>query len=217
MLGKVYNINTSVSWDKNRHVFYHNDNPKVVNRSKPLNNDSLTVSAAFSYLKSISWLIKDLKKVKNDKLLILFNFNGFDFRTEIDLNTLDAFKHQSFEIEKDDTHEVIYFKANVTLLVQLNHLNKSKRFEESNLAYLSSLFSRLDNQGMSSNTLSADNYQNEFLIGDYSSSLLGEFRNIITGLSIFIEKFSGSGFQFNPLRETEELIRIEKIKTETTA
>lgn len=216
MLGKVYNINTSVSWDKNRHVFYHNDNHKGVNRSKQLNNDSLTVSAAFNYLKSISWLIKDLKKLKNDKLLILFNFNGFDFRTEIDLNTLDAFKQSSFEIERDDSHEAIYFKANVTLLVLVNHLNKSKRFEESNLAYIRSLFNRLDNLGMSSNTLSADNYQNEYLLGSYSTALLAEFRNIITGLSIFIEKFAGSGFQFNPLLETNELIRVEKIKTETT-
>jgi len=216
MLGKVYNINTSVSWDKNPHATYHGEVPKGKDRAKQKTTDSLTFSAAFNYLKSISWMIKDMRKFKNEKLLLLFNYGGFDFKTEIDLNTIDAFRGMIFEIERDTSHEANYFKAAITINVQINHLNLTKKFEPSHLPYLQEVFDKIDKLGLSSNTVSANNYQNDFLLGSYRNELLLEFRNILTGVSIFIEKFTGNGFQFGPPVQSGELIKVEKIKSETT-
>ncbi|MGD8777650.1 MAG: hypothetical protein PVH88_01665 [Ignavibacteria bacterium] len=213
MLEKIININSNQPYKggKKSKGNFENFISKTY-AEKNFGKDSIIFSPAAVYLSRINWLLKDVSYPADEKIVIEFIIDKFDFKTEIDLLTFAAAGYQEYTVIKKGSSLVRKNSSLVKLKVLKSKTQKSDVFNSNGFAGLNTLFNRIENLKIASSFDKNDSYSISYLLDGILDDIFKEFESINNSLLTFISKLGKYDFGKELKFENElEPIIIEKV------
>lgn len=209
MLEKVVNINPSSDYKKST------GSPKYYKKVNsytytPTNvNDSVLISPATSLLSTFGWKLKKLQK-EPEKVQIIFELNGFEFDTTVQINELNKNQKIEYKIKKN----IDGFAAEIIVTVILSapiNLEATENDFEKDLTALNNFFEQFKSFSVKRPNLITDLYTIDSLVNDFKNSLNKEFNFINSCLIKFLEKYISLKPNFHHSRGDEDGVLIKSI------
>ncbi len=195
MLEKIVNINNNQPYKGGKKS--NGNFEKFISKTyaeKNFGKDSIIFSPAAVYLSRINWLLKDVSYPADEKIIIEFVIDGFDFKTEIDLVTFATASYQEYTITKKNSSLVKKNSSLVKLKVLKNKIQKSDVFYSNGFKGLKTLFTRVENLNLSSSFDKDESHSINYLLDGISDDIILEFENINNSLLTFINKLGKFDF-----------------------
>lgn len=215
MLDKIINIKAALHYQKEKSSSNNFERLLYGTVKEKLGvKDSIRFSPAAHFLGRISWHLKDLVFEGNDKLIIAFSADGFDFHTEIDFLNFHLKSRQFYEIA---ACRLVQGKAvSAQLRISAAKGNRTSFDEKPGRKFqgLEELFNRVYSLELSGEI---DKYYSSALhelMDAIKENLIGEFDYIYAALFTLIDKICPGRLMPNyafPEDRNEPLI-IERIK-----
>ncbi|MBU2492226.1 MAG: hypothetical protein KJ571_06330 [Bacteroidetes bacterium] len=210
MLEKIANINSNSPYNGgkkksgNFEKFLHRPNIE-----REMGKDSISLSPGALYLSRINWQLKEISYHGDEKVLVEFIIDGFDFNTEIDFVNFYTNSRQKFKVSAKNIEDLGSKKALIVFDVHKGQimLEDERHLEE--LTALKKIFEKISSS-ISEYDVNFD--YNNFIEG-LKDELTLEFQIITNHLYTFINKLG----KYNIVNEfvfnggSENPIRIQKV------
>ncbi len=188
MLEKIVNITPGSDYKQaSKPARYSN----ISNFASVLNsslNDSISLSPATAFLSSVNWKLRKLQNDK-DRVLIVFEFDGFEFLTQIHLSDLSRLSIFDFDIKKHlenySNKTEVYMKI-ISPIDQKLRENIDPKF---NLPALNQFIDEIVAISSFRYSISEDNAEVKEIFYEHENNIRAEFNYIGECLKNFLEKF----------------------------
>lgn len=188
MLEKVVNISPNSDYKKSAgSPKYYKKVNSYTYSSNPI-NDTALISPATALLAAYGWKLKKINQ-EADKVHIIFELDGFEFDTTVELNQLNKFRNIEYKIKKD----VLGFAAEIVVVVILIAPIKFNMHEsdfDKTLNSLTEFFEQFKSQSVKKPNVITDQYTIDSLVSDFIDSLNKEFNYINDCLIKFLDKYA---------------------------
>jgi|GEM_PF-2497839 len=188
MLEKVVNISPNSDYKKSTgSPKYYKKINSYTYSSNPI-NDSAWISPATALLAAYGWKLKKINQ-ESDKVHIIFELDGFEFDTTVDINQLGKFRNIEYKIKKD----VLGFAAEIVVIVTLIapvHFNMNDSDFDKTLNSLNEFFEQFKSLSVKKPNIITDQYTIDSLTSDFIDSLNKEFNYINECMMKFLIKYA---------------------------
>ncbi len=214
MLEKIVNINSNFGLNKERRSSGFSLEGKSASEYHEPGVDSIVVSSGTAYLIGIGWKLKGLKSQPGEKTLINFIYDGFEFKTELDLFYSRKLNRRSLTIIKEKQISTIGFKILTSISIHKDLFFNDHEFRQIKMEALDELFLKIAEKNLEKNFTVFDDLVIQEMLLPLNDDLLFELTNINTALINYIEKLN-SAKTIYPLHDSNGLneLKIEKIIT----
>ncbi|MHB9041919.1 MAG: hypothetical protein ACYC4T_14795 [Melioribacteraceae bacterium] len=188
MLEKIVNISAGSDYKQSSRPGKQSAVSNYISSYHAVNNDSISLSPATSFLSGIGWKLKKIQNEK-EKLRIVFSFDDFDFSTAIIPGEIIQLQRINYEIK----YSLISYNGIVNMNVEISsplNLEGSESIQvKLHLPELKKFFGSIISSFGSKTDVSSNNYEVQKLFVEMENALQREFNYINKGLINFLEKY----------------------------
>lgn len=188
MLERIVNISAGSDYKNSSKPNRFNKSSRYLSTFSSSLPDSISLSPATAFLSTINWRLKRITK-SNDKIIINFEFDGYDFTAYVSQNEFHFQNNFEYDIKKIFEKLTERFEVQTLILCQHNIKNSDKLDPKFHLTVLSEMIYRFIDLSHYSYSISVDNSEVKKIFSDMEYALCREFDYINTCLLSFLEKY----------------------------
>ncbi|MBI5730148.1 MAG: hypothetical protein HY963_03330 [Ignavibacteriales bacterium] len=188
MLERIVNISAGSDYKNSSKPNRFNKSSRYLSTFSSSLPDSISLSPATAFLSTINWRLKRITK-SNDKIIINFEFDGYDFTAYVSQNEFHFQNNFEYDIKKIFEKLTERFEVQTLILCQHNIKNSDKLDPKFHLTVLSEMIYRFIDLSHYSYSISVDNSEVKKIFSDMEYALCQEFDYINTCLLSFLEKY----------------------------
>jgi hypothetical protein len=188
MLERIVNISAGSDYKNSSKPNRFNKSSRYLSTFSSSLPDSISLSPATAFLSTIHWRLKKITK-SNNKIIINFEFDGYDFTAYVNQNEFHFQNNFEYDIKKIFEKLTRRFEVQTLILCPHNIKNSDKLDPKFHLTVLSEMIYRLIDLSHYSYSISVDNSEVKKIFSDMEYALCQEFDYINTCLLSFLEKY----------------------------
>jgi len=188
MLERIINISAGSDYKNSSKPNRYSKSSQYLSTFSSALSDSISLSPATAFLSTINWRLKRLTKNEN-KIVINFEFDGFDFTAYINHNEYQIQNNFEYDINKFFEKSAGKFEVQTLILCPHNFKNRDKLDPKFHLTVLSEMIYQLIDLNYNSYSISVNNIEVNKIFADAEYALRQEFNYINGCLLNFLEKY----------------------------
>jgi len=188
MLERIVNISAGLDYKDSSRPNRFNKNPHYLSGYGSSSSDSISLSPATAFLTTINWRLKKITK-SNSKIVINFEFDGYDFTVYVNQNELQLQNNFEYDIKKIFEKLAETFEVQTLILSPYNNKNSDKLDPKFHLTVLTEMINKIIDHSHYSYSISADSTEVKKIFSDIEHDLRQEFDYINICLLGFLEKY----------------------------